>query len=296
MRIKTFATLGLAGGMLALAFSLGIPAANGAPASAPLLQPSPRPTLIPTSTARPTATTAATAVATTVATAKPHATSTSKNNSKEEVVRYGHITGTVIDERTGAPVSYVKVMVGSYTLMTDVSGNYDLWVPTGTYDVVLSLTGGQGTPVHASSKVTIKADTTTVEHLSFRSAAPAVAAPAEIAPVVAPDTAVAPVVVEAPVAEAPAKAPTLTAKESPERLPTTGEGDSLPMMVMWVAVVLVLMGGLLAIPPVRLALVPMFGASHTNKAADERLLSRLIGAKSAKTDEEDRAFLDDLLK
>ena len=56
----------------------------------------------------------------------------------------GHIAGTVIDLNNGAPRANIAVQVGSYTLMTDENGNYDRWLPAGTYTVTLMLDTSSG--------------------------------------------------------------------------------------------------------------------------------------------------------
>src|SRR5690242_15525001 len=56
----------------------------------------------------------------------------------------GHVTGTVIDQRTGAPAAGVVVSVGGDRVTTDANGNYDHWLPVGDYLVALELAGEQG--------------------------------------------------------------------------------------------------------------------------------------------------------
>ena len=86
----------------------------------------------------------------------------------------GRITGTVIDQRTGAPTPGVTVTVGMHTLLTDSNGNYDAngLVP-GRYVVTVILTADQGTVAQGPVTVTVAAGQTVVQHLFLLSPAPA---------------------------------------------------------------------------------------------------------------------------
>ncbi len=89
----------------------------------------------------------------------------------------GQITGTVIDQTTGAPVVGVAVVVGGVTVTTDTNGNYALGgLPAGSYNVALALTTEQGTPAQEPLTVELPADATVVQHLALRSLQPAPAA------------------------------------------------------------------------------------------------------------------------
>ncbi|MEI6179875.1 MAG: carboxypeptidase-like regulatory domain-containing protein [Chloroflexales bacterium] len=105
----------------------------------------------------------------------------------------GRITGTVIDQRTGAPTPGVTVTVGTHTLLTDSNGNYDVngLVP-GRYVVTLILTAAQGTAAQGPVTVTVAAGQTVVQHLFFFSPAPA--EPTVSAPTTAPTPSATPVV------------------------------------------------------------------------------------------------------
>src|SRR5829696_7288261 len=47
------------------------------------------------------------------------------DDSSPTAVPAGRITGTVIDQTTGAPVPNIAVVVGDQTMVTDANGNYD---------------------------------------------------------------------------------------------------------------------------------------------------------------------------
>jgi hypothetical protein len=100
----------------------------------------------------------------------------------------GRITGTVIDQRTGAPTPGVTVRVGTLALVTDAHGNYDVnGLTPGTYAVELSLAAGQAAP--APVTVTLAAGQTVVQHLGFHSPAQAeVVLAVPSAPVLVPTT------------------------------------------------------------------------------------------------------------
>lgn len=82
----------------------------------------------------------------------------------------GRITGTVIDQTTGAPAPGIAVVVGDVTVNTDANGNYNrTGLPAGNYVVALALAAGQGVPAQGPGTVTLTADATVVQHLFFRS-------------------------------------------------------------------------------------------------------------------------------
>lgn len=108
--------------------------------------------------------------------------------SHESAPATGRITGTIIDAATGAPAAGVTVSVGGVTVTSDANGNYDKWLPAGTYAVGLMLVG-QGSDLQGPQEVEVRAGETTVQHLYFRSA---------LAPTATPET------LAAPTATAPA--------------------------------------------------------------------------------------------
>jgi hypothetical protein len=84
------------------------------------------------------------------------------------------ITGTVIDQRTGAPAPGLTVRVGDVQVTTDASGNYDRGgLEAGSYGVALSLTLEQGVAAQGELTVVLEAGQTVVQHLFFNSPAPA---------------------------------------------------------------------------------------------------------------------------
>jgi hypothetical protein len=105
------------------------------------------------------------------------------DKAEPTAVPAGRITGTVIDLTTGAPAPNVAVTVGDQTVLSDSNGNYDRsGLPAGSYQVALALAPDQGTVAQEPMVVTLAAGATVVQHLSFRSAAPAAAtsAPASL--------------------------------------------------------------------------------------------------------------------
>jgi len=171
-----------------------------------------------------------------------------REKGSSDTVLMGHITGTVIDLTSGAPSAGVGVLVGGALVWSDANGNYDHWLPVGTYTVTLELANGQGTPAQDVLNVAVLADVVTVQHLNFRSpqaatAVPTAAAkpkPAAAQPVVATPTAVATSV------PAAGGAPAVM----PKRLPVTSESGSAAWLWLTFGVVLLLLGGLVGFGPV----------------------------------------------
>jgi len=126
-------------GAAMLIFGISALPAQGAEPAHVLLQPSPRPAIDPL-----------------------------KHHSGA-AVEMGHITGTVIDQRTGAPAPGIGVNVGGDLVTTDANGNYDHWLPVGDYQVALQLASEQGVAESGSVLVSVLPAVPTVQHLSFRS-------------------------------------------------------------------------------------------------------------------------------
>ena len=124
-------------GIVMLLFGMSALPAQGAAPSPVRMAPSPRPALVPV-------------------------------KGSSDTVRTGHITGTVIDLNSGAPSAGVAVRVGGALVWSDANGNYDHWLPVGTYTVTLALADGQGTPAQDVMNVPVLADMATVQHLNFR--------------------------------------------------------------------------------------------------------------------------------
>jgi hypothetical protein len=212
VRRKIGSTLAACGIVMLLFGMSALPALGAAPSSV-RMAPSPRPALVPIKRSSAT-------------------------------VQMGHITGTVIDLTSGAPSAGVAVSVGGTTVWSDANGNYDHWLPVGTYTVTLALADGQGTPAQDVMSVAVLADAATVQHLGFRDqqAAPAAAPaqPAAAQPVIAP-TAMA--------ANTPSVAGGAPAA-MPARLPVTSESGSAAWLWLTFGMALLLVGGMVGFGPV----------------------------------------------
>jgi hypothetical protein len=165
--IRRYATALGIGGLLALA-ALALSFSAG-PASAQTQDPPPRPTLTPAPALTPTP-----------AQRAPH-------RQDQPQAPAGRITGTVIDEATGAPMPGVMVVVGDTTVTTDANGNYDRsGLPAGSYWVALA--EGQGAVSQDAATVALDAGATVVHHLLFRRPLPATPTPSGPAPARLPTT------------------------------------------------------------------------------------------------------------
>jgi hypothetical protein len=147
----------------------------------------------------------------------------------------GHITGTVIDQASGAPVPNARVTIGDQTITADANGNYDLWVPAGTYMIALAATDGSQPQ---ASSVELPPGQIVVRHLTAVSALAAPAAPAAPSVLTAEPT---PESKAAPIAEPAADQADVLA---PGRLPHTA---SSPLFLdgawFWVSLGLALVAG-----------------------------------------------------
>lgn len=281
MRMKLFGMLGCAGAAVALACTIAVPSVNGAAGSQTIPQPSPRPTLVPT--ALPTA----------LPTARP--TSAPKARTKEpSAPAYGHVTGTVIDQRTGAPAANMPVFIGGERLMTDSNGNYDHWMPVGSYSVSLAVTSEQGHATAGTAVVNVTADSTTVQHLFFESLAPQPQAQPEATAVLSASP--------EPTAVAKPKHASAKSAPKPKHLPTTSAEDEQSPAWVWAALLAVVCGGMLSLRPVRLALLSL-AASHTQTSGDNsNLLTALLTAqprspkRTRRPAKADSALLESLLR
>jgi hypothetical protein len=216
IRRKIGSTLAACGIVMLLFGMSALPALGAAPSSV-RMAPSPRPALAPV-------------------------------NGPSDTVLMGHITGTIIDLSSGAPSAGVAVSVGGTMVWSDANGNYDHWLPVGTYTVTLALADGQGTPAQDVLSVPVLADAATVQHLNFHGQQPAPAVPTAVAaqpaavqPAVATPTAVA--------ANAPAVAGGAPVG-MPNRLPVTSESGSAAWLWLTFGMVLLLAGGLVGFGPV----------------------------------------------
>lgn len=147
----------------------------------------------------------------------------------------GRITGTVIDQTTGAPMPGVLVDIGGTLVTSDANGNYDLWVLPGSYTVALVLTPEVGTPSLDPQVAEVAADQTTVLHLNLRTPLAPSATP------VAPSATALPVK-PAPPLESRVRPSNAARPPAAPRLPRTSEQDSNAWL--WVAFgSMLLMGG-----------------------------------------------------
>lgn len=160
--------------------------------------------------------------------APPPAPPTSDDNRsrRDDEPAIGRITGTVIDQTTGAPVPGALVQVGDATVTTDANGNYDRpGLAPGSYTVALLPAEGRAAPAQAAIQVALAAGATIVQHLAFQ----ALPAPAEPAPVPAE----------------PAPAPAEPAP-IPAALPATGGEGAASTPLAAIAVGMLAAGALLA--------------------------------------------------
>jgi hypothetical protein len=229
--------------MVMLLFGLSALPAQGAEPSTVAMQPSPRPAIQPI-----------------------------HRSDNGGGVLTGHVTGTVIDLTTGAPVAGVAVNVGGEVVTSDANGNYDHWLPVGTYTVTLALPSSQGTAAQGPMSVTVRAEAATVQHLNFRSPQPALPAQAPANQPVAPAVQSAPQPTAQPAAHGVA----------PKRLPRTGSNDYGAWVWLAFGALLLLAGGFVGFGPV------MSGRSAAlvlrTQAANLKLLGALLStpAQSAR--------------
>jgi hypothetical protein len=163
------------------------------PTATPTATNTPGPTATPTATNTPGPTATPTATNTPGPTATPTATNTpgpsptpthtappprgggggggdDDDDDDDEVVpaAQGRITGTVIDQATGAPAPGVTVRVGSVYVVSDANGNYEVTgLPAGTYEVELILTPEQGIPAQPILFIVVPENGTVVQNLFF---------------------------------------------------------------------------------------------------------------------------------
>jgi hypothetical protein len=146
-----------------------------------------------------------------------------EKSSSKSVDEMGHITGTVIDQLTNAPIPNATVRVGDQTIAADANGNYDLWILAGTY--MVGFVGPNGTLTQALS-VDIPANTLVTRHLIGTAAVPALPV-APPAPTSAPTEVTVAATQAVPTIEVQAVAPIV-----PTRLPRTA-GNPLTALEPW---------------------------------------------------------------
>lgn len=205
-------------GVLALMVGFTMVPAPTPAAAGPMLQPSPRPTLQPTADSIP--------------------------SDKPKQVQYGRVTGTVIDQRTGAPTSGVPVVIGTDLVFTDGNGNYDLWVISGYYWIGLQLRADQGVALQPRQEIAVGVNDTVVVHLFFTSPAPTAV------PTPEPTGAASAELPAAPIAPTPVAAPAVVASAplrnvgaAPAILPVTAGATQGGSPAIWVLVGVVLLAG-----------------------------------------------------
>jgi hypothetical protein len=143
------------------------------------------------------------------------------DDTAQPVADMAHITGTVIDQASSAPVPGISVRVGNSVVATDGNGNYDLYIEPGNYTV--SAIGSDNTPQPAAEVVLIAGEMV-VQHLIY--IAPVLIATAT--PVI-----VAPAAVAEPIAEPVARTVAIrTEGAMPDRLPATA-GNPLFLVGAW---------------------------------------------------------------
>jgi hypothetical protein len=146
-----------------------------------------------------------------------------EKSSSKSIEEMGHITGTVIDQLTNAPIPNAVVRVGDQSITADANGNYDLWILAGTY--VVGFVAPNGTLTQAFS-VDIPANTIVTRHLIGTKAVPAVPVATPV-PTSVPATVIVAATQVAPTIEVQAVAPII-----PTRLPRTA-GNPLAALEPW---------------------------------------------------------------
>lgn len=142
----------LSGLLLALALlsPLTVSSAQAQPPR-PTLTIAPRPTLEPT-----------------VASESPDLSHDDHHERGGTAAQAGRITGTVIDQMSGAPAPGIIVRVGEATVLSDANGNYDrTGLPPGDYTIALELTADQGVAAQKPQQVQLTAGATVIVHLAF---------------------------------------------------------------------------------------------------------------------------------
>lgn len=83
-------------------------------------------------------------------------------------VSHGRITGTVINQSTGAPAPGIAVDVGGRVVYSDRHGNYERnLLPAGDYTVALVVAPEYGIPAQDPLTLTVEEESTVVQHLFF---------------------------------------------------------------------------------------------------------------------------------
>jgi hypothetical protein len=200
----------------------------------------------------------------------------------------GSITGTVIDQRTGAPAAGVLVNVGGSMVATDASGNYEYALPAGHYGVLLMLSEEQGIASQGLRPVALEPGARVVVHLAFRSAELIPNTPP--APLAPPAPVVAPTALPAAPASAPAQPISELPNTSVEAPPAAVSPASLPhtgartanIAWLWLALGAALVVGGVALRPYASMLLaaarqtPLLATLIGASVSDRELLRRLV--------------------
>lgn len=135
-----------------------------APAGSAAQELPPRPTP-PTATVAPTATPVVTATPETTATPAP---AEEERRRPRPTPAPGRITGTVIEQRSGAPAPGMTVYVGGVAVTSDASGNYVRdGLPPGQYTVWLAAGPAGISPAQPVLLAEVAPGATVVQHLAF---------------------------------------------------------------------------------------------------------------------------------
>lgn len=271
LRWRMMGTVSLLTGVLMLAGWLSAFAAPTVSA-APLLQPSPRPPID-----------------------RDRNSEDGGHKNQSQAEAYGHVTGTVINTTTGAPVPGVNVNVGGVLVTSDANGNYDCYVPAGDQTVVLALDPGQGMPMTGPQTVQVRSGEATVAHLAFADNTNVVptTAPAEPTPMPTETPAAPPTMIAGaslpnnlpttggPKAQKPAiRASTSAAAplSAPKHLPRTAEPATYPWTWPLAALALVMFGAYVLAKPTRAAATAhALRVRAATTISNHALLARLLG-------------------
>jgi hypothetical protein len=214
------------------------------------------------------------------------------DSSSHRAPATGHVTGTIIDAATGAPMPGITVNVGGVTVTSDANGNYDHWMTVGTYTVGLVLASQQGADLQGPQTVEIRAGATTIQHLYFRS---------QVAPLAATPT-VAVIQAAAPVGSLPSTGgprTNTTAGKSPALQPRHLPRTSIPADSSWMwftlGAGLVLVGTLIGWSGRTSTRRPIAHQAAAAPQADDTLLLALLAAHNQRPSHGDDTLLATLL-
>lgn len=243
-------------GMLMMIIGVSVLPAHGADLSRdnlPLLAPSPRPTLAPER----------------------------RGGGADLPPAMGRLTGTVLEQPSGAPKPGVPVNIGGTVIVSDANGNYDVWLLPGTYTVTVELDSSQLAMPFVPLSADIVADQTTVLHVNYATALQPTEVPAAEEPTAEPTpepvltatTEETPVPIEQAQAAPPAEGP--SSEQVVSRLPrTSSDGNSA---WLWVSFGMILLIGGVALEYNRSRRLAIASANRARTQNDNaRLLDQLL--------------------